>query len=899
MMLIAAGAGVMTICVKRSGPAVRQLKSVSKKDYLKIRLLGRLHRALMAFFVVGYITVAVSIAADIAIIGELLIGGIFFFGALFVLMGILIQSRMTAALKLHYDEAVAANQALRTEQDNLFRANRKLSDEIAERIEAETALTRSQTFLQTVVDALPEQLMVINPNYTVALANRTALAINRLASLPEGTHCHKISHKSDAPCSGSEHPCPLKTVLQSGRQTTMEHEHTDAEGNPTVVEIVATPIFDDAGTVCQVIESSRDITLRRHAEERIRLSEERYRTILETIEEGYFEISLAGDFTFVNAAMSRILGYERERLIGMNNRDYASPEVAAAMYRHFKAIYNGGAPSPIATFEIIPHDQKLRVMELTAALLRDSDGTPSGFRGLARDVTELAIAQKALEESEERYRNLADLTLEGICLNDKSVIIDVNEAFARMFGYRSDELVGMDAVEHLIAPESRASVVRTVGNESSEVYEAIGVRKDGSRFPIEIEGRMVRYKGKRVRVASLRDVTERKRAEQRLAMLHKMQAIGTLASGIAHDFNNILSAIMGNTEMCLLEVNREHKMTSRLDNILRASHRARELVAQILNFSRSEEVDARPIRIGPIIKETFKLLRSSIPTTIDMVADIEQDTGQVRADATHIHQILMNLCTNAAHAMRADGGTLTIALANVEIDTGFGTGMAQVMPGSYVRLQVSDTGHGMAPETVNRIFEPYFTTKPKDEGTGLGLFMVQGIVQQHNGWMDVTSRPGEGSTFSIFFPKITQQQGATPTVAAQSLPTGTETILIVDDDEHLVEMTSEMLGGLGYRVIPAKPPQQALQMFTEIPNRFDLVFTDQTMPGMTGAKLIRLLREHRPDLPAIVCTGFSESMDAETARDACIDGFLMKPMEMSDLARLIRRVIDNRRSSTR
>jgi PAS domain S-box-containing protein len=890
-LLIVAGAMIMALCIKRFGPEARKLEQVSENAYAKIRRFVSIHIALMSFFLVGYVAVCLSIVLDIRIISELFVGIIFFFGAIFVLLGILLQEKMTASLKKNYDQAIRSNEAIRKERKNLSRLNDRLTAEISERIQAEKTITASKAFLQTIIDSLPQQLMVINRDFSIALANRPALDLLGKTALPGNIHCHQVSHRNDVPCSGDEHPCPLVEILHTGKPVTAEHIHTDSLGNPLIVEIVASPIFDEAGEVFQIVESCRDITARRQAEERLLESEQKYRTILESIEDGYFETRLDGTITFVNRSMCRIMGYSRDQLIGMNNRDFSSVETTRQMYRRFRVIFDTGEPSPIATYEVTTRDGETRLLELTATLMHNRNGQPEGFRGVARDVSDLAQAQKALEESEERYRKLSEVTMEGICFNDDSRIIDVNDAFARMFGYPREELIGINAAGQLIAHEYREAVDRVDRTNSHKLYEAIGVRKDGTHFPIEIEGRGITYKGRQVRVASVRDITERKRSEQRLTMMQKMQAIGTLAGGIAHDFNNILASIMGYTEISLLKTAADSPVSSHLQNILQASHRARELVAQILSFSRNEEGEVRPVNVGLIIKETLKLLRPSIPTTIEITPEIDSQVGQIHADPTQIHQILMNLCTNAAHAMRAAGGRLTISLTGLDLDEMTPNRITGAAPGPYVCLTVSDTGKGMDGNTLGRVFEPYFTTKEKGEGTGLGLFVVHGIVQRFNGWVDVASKPGEGTTFSIFFPKIESAVFADPP-PRESLPSGTETILFVDDDEIIVAMASEMLSSLGYRVIPAASAADALRIFREVPDSFSLVITDQTMPGMTGEKLIGLLREIKPDIPVIICTGFSEIMNPNKARECGINGFLMKPVEMTKLAHMTRRAIE-------
>ena len=764
LFLIAAGALVMAICIRHFGPIVRQLKHVSETEYKKISKLYRFLMVLMCFFLCGYVIVFLGLVSEIKIIGELFVGAIFFFGAVFVLLVIILQSKMTTSLKQRYEVAIRTNDSLEAERKNLTELNARLTEEIHGRVEAQKAQTASKIFLQTIIDSLPEQIFVVNRDYRITLANRRTLELNGLNHLPDLIHCHQLSHGRGIPCHENTHPCPMPEILKTGKPATVEHIYEDAEGQACVVEIIAAPIFDASGGISQIVESCRDITNRRQAEDRLR-------------------------------------------------------------------------------------------------------------------------------ESELKYRKLSEVTLEGICFNDNSVIIDVNEAFARMFGYGREELIGIDAAKTLIAPESRKRVAQVVAAQSTMVYEAVGVKKNGTCFPLEIEGRAVQYQGRAVRVTSVRDITERKQTEQRMIMMQKMQAIGTLAGGIAHDFNNILSAIMGYAQIGLLHIDPGHEQAAWLENILQASHRAKELVAQILSFSRHEEDTARPVKLAMIIKETFKLLRPSIPTTIEMIMEIDANVGPIHAEATRIHQVLMNLCTNAAHAMRNNGGTLTIGLNQTVIEDDFQTRMKAVPSGTYAHLRVADTGHGMDAQTLDRIFEPYFTTKEKGEGTGLGLFVVHGIVNQFNGWMDVASKPGQGTTVSIFFPVMQAQTEVAPKQTGM-IPSGTETILLVDDDAQIVEMTSQMLATLGYRVIPADSAADALRLFSDIPNNIDLVITDQTMPEMTGEMLIGRLRELRPDLPTIICTGYSETMDMQKAREQGIDAFLMKPVDIMDVARTIRQILD-------
>ncbi len=397
-----------------------------------------------------------------------------------------------------------------------------------------------------------------------------------------------------------------------------------------------------------------------------------------------------------------------------------------------------------------------------------------------------------------------------------------------------------------------------------------------------------------------RDMERRAQMEQekqKLSLLlqqaQKMEAVGTLAGGIAHDFNNILSAIMGYTELARVKLADQPEIGRYLGEVLQAGNRARELVKQILTFSRQSSDDRRPLEIGPVVREALKLLRASIPTTIEIRERIPTQCGMVLADATKIHQVLMNLCTNAYHAMREKGGVLAVELDRVQIDAGDEKVAAlHLTAGSYLRLQVSDTGTGIDPVIRERIFDPYFTTKKKGEGTGMGLAVVHGIVKSHYGHISVYSEPGHGTSFRIYLPVTEDDCGSGGEGGPTEVPTGNEHILVVDDEETLVQIKRNVLTDLGYRVTATTRSPEALTLFLAAPDDFDLVITDMTMPQMTGSELSQKLLALRPELPIIICTGFSEMLTEAKAKAMGIREYILKPVSRRDLAVIVRRVLN-------
>ncbi len=388
------------------------------------------------------------------------------------------------------------------------------------------------------------------------------------------------------------------------------------------------------------------------------------------------------------------------------------------------------------------------------------------------------------------------------------------------------------------------------------------------------------------------DITDRKRMEKQLQQVQKMQAIGTMAGGIAHDFNNILYPIIGFTEMMRDDAPEGSDLKANIDEVLTASFRARDLVQQILTFSHQDEKELKPLKIQIIIREVLKLMRSSLPSTIAIDTHIDKDCGMVLADSTHIHQIAMNLMTNAFHAMEEDGGTMGITLSEVNI-TVEDINSFVLSPGTFICFSVSDTGHGIEKHILDRIFEPYFTTKDQGKGTGLGLSVVHGIVKSYKGDIRVYSEPRKGTEFKVYLPTIVSKREEVR-LSAGHFPVqgGDEHILLVDDEEQILKMGKQMLERLGYRVTSQTSSLEALKAFRSSSDRFDLVITDMTMPNMTGERLAFELKNIRKKIPVILCTGFSEKMSKGKADAMGIDGFLMKPIVKSELSQKIRTILD-------
>jgi len=510
-------------------------------------------------------------------------------------------------------------------------------------------------------------------------------------------------------------------------------------------------------------------------------------------------------------------------------------------------------------------------------------------------------AQAALRQTEELLRKVAtavEQAAEGVMITDSDGNVEyVNPAFTRISGYAEADIIGREST--LLRSDRHPgafydSLWHTV--KTGDVWKGRIVRKkkDGSVYDMEETISPVKDRfGAIVNVVFVgRDVTEQIRLEEQLRHAHKMEAIGTLAGGVAHDFNNILAAMIGFTQAVLDDVSDKPRVQHKMKQVVKAGLRGRDLVRQILTFSRKSEGERTEVSLTPLIKETHGLLRATLPSSIRMALDLTAIHDTVLADPTQLQQVLMNLATNGAHAMGEEGGRLVIRLSSVTFHDGSNLPDTEMEPGSYAKITVEDTGIGMAPEVRQRIFEPFFTTKAPGQGTGMGLAVAYGIVKAHGGAISVQSGPGQGSIFEVFLPmkpEVTEEE-----IATSALPTGTERILFVDDEYMLLDTARDMLGSLGYRVLVALNGSEAWNLFLADPWRFDLVITDQVMPDITGLTLARKMLKVRKELPLILLTGYSDLVSAEKAKEAGVGAFLMKPVVKKELAEAVRRVLDTK-----
>jgi PAS domain S-box-containing protein len=646
---------------------------------------------------------------------------------------------------------------------------------------------------------------------------------------------------------------------------------------------------------------SRDVSEQKRAEAALRASEAAYRSIFENTGTATLIIEEDTTICMANSEFARMVGYAKEEIEGIKKwPEFVVPEDTAFMKRYHRARRCGKTDVPDKyEFRLRDRYGNTRIVYNSVAVI---PGTGQSISSMY-DVTPVRKAEMALRESEEKFRTITSRAHDAIVMvTSNGRVSYCNLAAESMFGYTAAEMAGREIADMIGTHKTRgkvaaafslAGVANGTETTSGAVQELTARTQDGSLIQIELSVSVISIQGEKQVLGIIRDISERLRIAQQLQQSQKMEAMGTLASGIAHDFNNILGAIFGYCSLVKSKGAGNDKVVAYADEILHASHRAKKLIRNILTFTRQKRSRKETIEIDPLVQEAMELLRASIPSTIELVYLGCEDALPLEGNPTQIHQIIMNLATNAYHAIGDSGGRIGIQTANVDIDAETALADEDLNKGRYLRLSVTDTGTGIDRDIIDHIFEPYFTTKEVDVGTGMGLATVHGIVREHGGAITVQSTPGKGSTFHVYLP-LTDHSSRRFETGIEEVHGGEEHILFVDDEQMLAQSAMLMLEDLGYKVTIKTDPVEAMVLLRTQPSEYDLIITDLTMPVMNGEELARKARETRKDIPIVLCSGFSKSLTEKELDEMGIDRILSKPIVIEELAETIRSVLDRR-----
>lgn len=769
------------------------------------------------------------------------------------------------------------------------------------RAAVDRAFDEGQERFRLLIENAPDAIFV-QTRGLFAYVNRAALALFGAAD---------ASQLLGTPVLGRVHPSHRDIVRERIRLTneervptpTLAQAYVRLDGSELAAEVSAVPIAWEGSNGALVFV--RDITERMAAEERLQRERDRAQLLLDVAEVVIVALDPDGAITLINRKGCELLGYSPEELLGRNWFETClTPETRAQLLTVFgSTLAEGSAPVEYYENPVLTKDGRERLVAWHNCQVVDPTGRAIGYLSAGIDVAEQRAAEAEVEGLKDFYQFVLDTIDNGVWVTGPDDVIDYASAtLLRLVGVGREDAVGVSFAElfdrhpdHPLAPyyrQARSSLerqeyrrVRFVRTDGSEVYAS------GQLTPIVRDGVFAGM------VCTTEDVTDLVLRDQEAGELRagleraqRLESLGVLAGGIAHDFNNILAAVFGYTEMAMGAVEHGSQAAQFLAATLAAAERARDLVQQILTFSRGTELERRPVLLQGVVEEALRFVRASLPSTIEIHQYLDSTCDPVLGEASQLYQVLVNLCTNAHHAMRDRDGVLNVSLSTVDLDGSAPGLLDPVESGRYVRLTVADTGCGMDDGTRERIFDPFFTTKSPGEGTGLGLSVVHGIVTAHRGTLLVESTPGEGSAFHVFL-RVGDEAPEMGSADREAPPRGTERILVVEDEPALLAMVAGMLRSLGYRVSAYSDAPGALAELRAQPADHDLLFTDQTMPGLTGAELARQARLLCPDLPIVIATGLTTRVDKDVVVEVGIREVLPKPYTLGQLARAVRRAI--------
>lgn len=780
--------------------------------------------------------------------------------------------------------------------------------DVTDRKKAEEALKNSERRLAQIVEFLPDPTMVIDRDGRVMAWNR---AMEVLTEVKASSILGKGDYEYAMPFYGIRRPVMLDLVIDFDEEIASQYRFVERDDNRLVSETflpnflgrgpvwlwnVAAPLYDSEGKVVGAIEVIRDITERKKSEESLLESERKYRALFEGAPLGIFQSTLDNRVLRVNSAYAQMFGYDSPQEVAdkINN-------IADSIYVHTErrqelvdlALRTDGFVK--AENQYRKKDGSLFWGQLYFRVVRDRDGKVAHLEGFVEDVTQRKVAEEALIVSERKYRTLFEESKDGVysVLRDGK-ISDANEAFCKLFGYTAEGMMRKNIIELYANPSDRVKFQKEIEAKGFvKDYEVRFQKRDETAVPCLLsaaviyarDGSIIGYRG------ILRDLTVRKELQRQLQQAQKMEAVGTLAGGVAHDFNNILQVTLGFSEYILDDEELPPKYRADLQRIYESARRGADLVQRLLTFSRRTEMETRSLNLNHRISDLRKMLERALPKMINIVLNLADDIATINADPIQIDQILMNLAVNARDAM-PEGGKLTIETANVVLDEEYAKTHLGSKPGAHVLLTIADTGSGIDCGTLPHIFEPFYTTKDVGQGTGLGLAVVHGIVTQHGGHITCYSEPGQGTTFRIYFPAMISAEHV-ETFEGETLPPGgSETILLVEDEENIRHLGERILTQAGYRVLTASNGKEALEVYKRRGGEIALVILDLIMPHMGGNQCLVGLMELNPAIKVVIASGFAANGPAKDALSSVPKGFVNKPYQMGPMLEVVRKVLD-------
>ena len=758
-----------------------------------------------------------------------------------------------------------------------------------ERKWGEEALRESKQFLDNVLNSIQSGISVLDGDLNIIRVNETMQKWYEHMAPLQGKKCYEAYQGRSEPCVA----CPSLRALSTGKLELEVVPLQRAEGFAGWLEVFGFPILDASGKATGVVEYVHDITERKRAEEALRESESRYSTLFTGITDAVLVHHITddgrpGQFIDVNDVACKMLGYTRNELLGMGVGDIDAPESTVAVGPIVEDLKVGRD----VLFEQahVAKDGRRIPVEVHAQAL-DYKGRVAVL-STVRDMTERKSAEEALRQSEERYRTLFENSRDAIYITSREgEFLDVNQSWLDLFGYTREEMIGLNVHKIYVDPDEKSRFQRHIEQEGSvRNYAAKFRKKDGTEMECLItatvrqasDGSILGYQG------VMRDITESKRLQAQLQQATKMEAIGTLAGGIAHDFNNLLMGIQGRTSLMFIDVSSDHPHFAHLTGIEDMVKRGADLSRQLLGFARGGKYKVRATDLNDVIEKSSEMFGRT-KREIKVHGKYQKDIWAVEVDRGQIEQVLLNLYVNAWQAM-SGGGDLYLETRNITLDKDF-TKPFSMEPGNYVQLSVTDTGVGMDEATKRRVFEPFFSTKERGGGTGLGLASAYGIIKNHGGIINVQSELGHGTTIDIYLPASKKEVTGEEEPSVDILE-GTETVLLVDDEDVILDVGKEMLATLGHRVMLASSGKQAIELYKQNEDKIDLVILDMIMPGMGGGETYDMLKEINPKIKVLLSSGYSIDGQANQILQRGCDGFIQKPFDIKRLSRAIRGTLE-------